>query len=141
MFVAAVAFWLGGFTFYGGVVIPVGIKVLGSHLRQGFITQQVTAWLNVIGTFALSILLWNTLAIWRVRERVLRIGLASTWVAMVLIQIELFIMHPMLDRLIDAHARAILDEDRFGFLHRVYLISSTAQWVAGLIHTWCDSVE
>src|SRR5260370_29138158 len=39
LFFAAVAFWLGGFSFYGGVVIEVGSRVLGSHLKQGFITQ------------------------------------------------------------------------------------------------------
>jgi hypothetical protein len=53
---AAVAFWLGGFTFYAGVVIPVGIRVLGGHVRQGFITQQVTQWINVAALCAIPIL-------------------------------------------------------------------------------------
>src|SRR5438128_2634153 len=34
------AVWLGGFTFYGAVVIPMGEQVLGSHRPVGFITQQ-----------------------------------------------------------------------------------------------------
>ena len=28
------AFWQGGFMFYGGVVIPVGSRILGSDLEQ-----------------------------------------------------------------------------------------------------------
>jgi hypothetical protein len=62
LFVAAVAFWIGGFTFYGSIVIPTGIQVLHGHVKQGFITQQVTNWLNLSGVIGLPILLWNTLA-------------------------------------------------------------------------------
>ena len=141
LYLAAVAMWLGGFTFYGAVVIPAGMKVLGSHLRQGFITQQVTQSLNLIGAIALPILLWNAVAAWPERGRLLRLGLALTWIVMALIQIELFALHPMLDRLLDPHARAILDDDRFDLLHRVYLVSSTAQWVAGIVHAWCVAAE
>jgi hypothetical protein len=42
-----------------------------------------------------------------------------------------------MDRLLDIQARAVLDYERFDFLHQVYLMSSTAQWAAGLLHIWC----
>ena len=38
----ALCFWQGGFTFYAGVVVPVGTDVLGSSLKQGFVTRRVT---------------------------------------------------------------------------------------------------
>src|SRR5947207_15713763 len=59
---AAMAFWVGGFFFYSGVVINVGRHVLGSHRMQGFVTQQVTVWMNVASLPALAIFLWNVLA-------------------------------------------------------------------------------
>jgi hypothetical protein len=137
LFMAAVAFWIGGFTFYTTVVIHVGHAVLGSQLKQGFITQRVTGWLNVAGAVVLPVLLWNTVAIWRVRGRVLQILLMSTWLVMAAVQVELFALHPVMDRLLDARARAVLDYNRFDVLHAVYVTSSTVQWAAGLLHVWC----
>jgi hypothetical protein len=137
LFIAAVAFWLGGFTFYAGVVIHVGARALGSHMKQGFITQRVTDWLNIAGAAALPIMLWNLAAIWRVRGRVFRFALAASWGIMLLVQVELFALHPFMDRLLDARARGVFDYDRFESLHFAYITSSTVQWTAGLIHVWC----
>src|SRR5580704_17366571 len=56
-----IAFWQGGFMFYGGVVVPVGAAVLGSEVDQGFITQAVTNYLNGAGAVCVGvwgILLW-----------------------------------------------------------------------------------
>src|SRR4051812_20479682 len=97
LFVAAVAFWLGGFTFYTSVVVHIGGRSLGT-VRQGFITQRVTDWLNVSGAIALPLMFWNMAAIWRHRGRALRFALAATWVVMALVQVELFVLHPMMDR-------------------------------------------
>lgn len=55
----ALMFWQGGFTFYGGVVVPVGSAVLGSDREQGFITRQVTNYLNLAGAVALAIWGWD----------------------------------------------------------------------------------
>src|SRR6478609_2168075 len=101
LFVAAVAFWLVGFTFYSAVVIHVGARVLGSQLRQGLITQRVTDWLNLAGAIALAVMLWNLAAIWRARTRPLRLLLAVTWLLMAIVQIELILLHPSMDRLLD----------------------------------------
>ena len=58
----ALMFWLGGFTFYAAVVVPVGQEDLGSHLEQGFITRQVTKYLNLSGAIALLLLAWDVVA-------------------------------------------------------------------------------
>ena len=57
----ALSFWQGGFTFYAAVVVPVGQEVFG-HLRQGFITRQVTVYLNLAGAVALLVLVWDLVA-------------------------------------------------------------------------------
>jgi len=136
LFIAAVAFWLGGFTFYSAVVIQVGFRVLGSHLRQGLITQRVTDWLNLGGAIALLVMLWNMAAIWRARGPVLRFAICFTWLVMAIIQVELILLHPVIDRLLDPVNRQILDDKKFGQLHRIYLMSATVQWAAGLVHVW-----
>ena len=57
------AVWWGGFTFYALVVVPTGHQVLRSKVRQGFITQQVTNQLNVLGAVTLALLLWQWVAV------------------------------------------------------------------------------
>ena len=52
-------FWQGGFMFYGGVVVPVGGRILGSETRQGFITQSVTNYLNLAGARSASSCGWS----------------------------------------------------------------------------------
>ena len=138
--IAAVAFWLGGFTFYSGVAIPMGVQVLGTHRAVGFITQHVTNWLNVAGVVTLVILLWN---LWLGRKRQgkwLRRTLLLTWLLMAAIEVELITLHPFMDRLLATNPRQILDEDRFELLHHVYLISTSVQWFIGVIHLWCVTV-
>src|SRR5437764_15421395 len=74
---AALMFWQGGFTFYAAVVVPVGQHVLGSHAAQGFITREVTRYLNLAGAAALVFLVWDVAA---ARDpRALRTGLR--WLA------------------------------------------------------------
>ena len=43
------AFWMGGFTFYAGAVIPVLHDQLGGALESGLVTQRVTIDLNLLG--------------------------------------------------------------------------------------------
>ncbi|HEY2584982.1 MAG TPA: hypothetical protein VGI81_04365 [Tepidisphaeraceae bacterium] len=136
--IAAIAWWLGGFTFYAGVAVPMGMEVLGSHKVVGFVTERVTNWLNVGGVIALLILLWNTALSWKSRGKWVRNTLLITWLLMAAIEVELIVLHPVMDRLLTTHPyRMILDEDRFEFLHHVYLISSSVQWGIGLLHVWC----
>jgi hypothetical protein len=130
------AMWMGGFTFYAIIVIPTAAKVLGSERQVGFITQQVTRWLNLIGVAALLVLLWNVVAGWNRRALRIRYGLVMTWLAMVMAQIGLFITHPLIDRLLDPEQHKVHGYDKFYNLHRVYLILATLQWGAALLYIW-----
>src|SRR5947209_2556962 len=71
---AALMFWQGGFTFYGAVVIPIGSRILRSHMEQGVITRSVTDYLNAAGAAVLLLWAWDIFsagdtARWRRRLR------------------------------------------------------------------------
>lgn len=51
----ALSVWVGGFTFYSAVVIPVLHESLG-RLETGFVTQRVTNHLNAAG--GVAVVLW-----------------------------------------------------------------------------------
>ncbi len=127
--------WWGGFTFYALAVVPTGHQVLRSKVRQGFITQQVTNKLNVLGAVTLALLLWQWLA---TRREAAAPGwsraAAISWAALAVTLALLFWLHPRLDALLDAGQRAVLDDEKFYALHRIYLVVATVQWLAGLAH-------
>jgi hypothetical protein len=125
----AFAFWQGGFTFYTGVVVPTGTAVLGSAAAQGFITRQVTIWMNVAGAVALPILLWDAAATRPFRRS--RITLAWLLAAGL---IGLAMIHPRLDAMLDSVNERVRDRHEFMPLHRKYLWISTAQWAVGVIY-------
>ena len=134
--IVALGFWLGGFTFYAGVVIHTGHRVFGSARETGFLTQQVTHWLNLSGVVAMAVLLWNALA---------ARGGSSTWrkwilwltlALMVAIQFALYALHPVLDGMLDTQTHRILEKAKFYRWHQAYMNLSTLQWVAGLAHTF-----
>jgi hypothetical protein len=129
--------WLGGFTFYSAVAIHVGAEVLGDHRPVGFITQQVSNWLNLIGAIVLAIMLWNMAAIWPAASRWRRTGLTVTWLGMAIGMVALVVLHHALDAVLNAESQEIVDDHRFIWLHRFYLAVSTGQWGAGLLHVWC----
>ena len=124
--IIVLAFWMGGFTFYAVVVIPLGTRVLGSS-EQGLLTQQVSVWINWIGVVALAILF---LSAWRSRWAF------ATWLVMAAAQIALLWLHPHLDKLIDKSAQAVVDHGQFYQWHRAYLIVATIQWLAAVLHLW-----
>jgi hypothetical protein len=129
----ALMFWQGGFTFYAAVVVPVGQSVLQSHLEQGFITRQVTTYLNVAGAAALLCLAWDGVASKdpvASRRRVRWIA----WLCMALSLAVLIWLHGVLDGLMDAETRSLLDGRSFRSLHRVYLWISTLQWGCAVVY-------
>jgi hypothetical protein len=133
----AIALWMGGFTFYTLIVIPTGAKVLGSERQVGFITQQVTQWLNLIGIGTLLLLLWNTLAeLSSTPKRLFRLGLIATWAAMAVTLIGLFISHGWIDALLDIENKKVHGLGHFYDLHRLYMVIATVQWCAALAHLW-----
>ncbi len=118
------SFWIGGFSFYFGVVIRVGGRVFGDS-SQGFVTQGVTWWLNIIAVIALSLFSIH-IAIHR------RIFLGLTWIIMVIAQGVLFVLHAQLDHRIDAATQSIRDPERFATLHEWYEFTSAIQWLAAM---------
>jgi hypothetical protein len=126
-------FWQGGFTFYAAVVVPVGQSALQSHLEQGFITRQVTNYLNVAGAAALLCLAWDGVASKdsaTTRRRV-------RWIAWLLMALSLAILvglHRILDGLMDPENRILLDGKSFRPLHRAYLWISTLQWGCAVVY-------
>jgi len=122
----AMAVWVGGFTFYGGVVVPILNDEL-DHLQAGGITQRVTNVLNAIGV--VTVVLWSIIA-WVDRAtspawvRRVRLGL----LAMSTISLAvLIVLHRVMDHRLDG---GHLGE--FYPLHRLYLATSTGQWLVNL---------
>ena len=128
------AFWMGGFTFYTGVVIHIGNHVMGGERDIGFITQAVTIWLNRIGVLSLIILGASAL----VQQRgMLRILLWLSWLGMAATQIGLFLIHSVLDGMLETSTHKIHGHmDVFFNWHRLYMAVATAQWCAALVYLW-----
>src|SRR5207249_2958155 len=89
-------FWLGGFTFYASIVVPIGTEVLRSPRRQGFITRKVTRDLNITAAVALAVLAVDAAVSgdpsrWRWWTRL------ALWLIMAGCQAALFRLHPHLD--------------------------------------------
>ena len=127
---------MGGFTFYALIVIPTAERVLSSMRETGFITQQVTHWLNLIGAGVLLIVLWLMTAGWRKQPPRLRFGVAATWAMMAITQAALFIVHPLIDRYLEAQGHKLHHFEEFDKMHTVYLVFATIQWSAALLQIW-----
>lgn len=124
---ASFAFWQGGFVFYAGVVVPLGTAMWGDR-TQGFLTRQVTPWMNVAGLVACGFFLLDAL-LWR-RFRRSRLCLALILGAGVLFLIWL---HPQLNTLMVPETETILDRRAFRTLHKIYLWLCTVMWMVSLI--------
>src|SRR5437588_13086980 len=96
---AALMFWQGGFTFYAAVVVPVGQEELGSHLQQGFITRQVTNYLNLSGAAALVLLAWDVL-VSRDGSKARRLTRWMAWTGMFVTLVALAWLHQRLEQLL-----------------------------------------
>jgi hypothetical protein len=129
LLLVALTVWVGGFTFYSAVVIPVLHDQLKSPLEAGLITQRVTHALNGIGGASL-LLGWCFIAaarrgaIAKGRADLLRYVPVGTSTACLAV---LLVVHWMLDRKLETGWLA-------GFYpwHRTYLWTSTVQWLANL---------
>ncbi|HEX4589563.1 MAG TPA: hypothetical protein VH120_06520 [Gemmataceae bacterium] len=124
--VAALMFWIGGFTFYAAVVVPIGTDVTGSKEGQGAITRQVAPEINWSGVaaltiFAVDIALTRSLRRWR-RARWL------AWLGMAVCLAALMAMYPHLDRMFHGEEAYLDDRSVFRPWHRAYLWTITVQW-------------
>jgi hypothetical protein len=128
----ALFFWQGGFTFYAAVVVPVAQGQLG-HVRQGFITQQVTHYLNLAGVVCLAPLAWDVAAAHDPSPHRRR----GRWLSWLLMAVGLGILtwlHASMDGLLEPAGFRLLDEAAFRGAHRAYLWVSTAQWAAAIAY-------
>lgn len=122
---ASWAFWIGGFSFYFGVVIRVGSEVVGDS-SQGFVTQGATWWLNIIAIVTLILLLAS---LWFQRGR----WTFGVWLVMVACQAILFLLHAKLDAILDTSTQTILQQDSFAITHEWYEFTSAIQWLFAMI--------
>jgi hypothetical protein len=129
----ALMFWQGGFTFYAAVVVPVGQKELGSHLEQGFITRQVTNFLNLSGAVALPLLAWDVI-VSSDQSKVRRSLRWAVWTGMGLTLLALIHRHEQLDQLLNLETRELANPKAFRTGHRWYLWLSTVQWACALAY-------
>jgi hypothetical protein len=131
---SALMFWLGGFTFYAGVVVPIGQDVVGKG-TQPFITRLVTYAINAAGAVTLLALVLDLAAAtdesrWARRLRwLLWLGMAATLVVLVW-------LHPQIDRFLDVESQEIMNRKALRPWHRAYLWVSTGQWACGVLYVW-----
>jgi hypothetical protein len=129
LFLVALSIYIGGFTFYSAVVIPVLHDRLESSLETGLITQRVTDVLNLLGVATLS-LGWCAHGRSVIREfRSDRGSRLKIWPLVIssICLVVLFVLHRVLDRRLETNTFV-------GFypIHRAYLWTSTVQWFANL---------
>jgi hypothetical protein len=145
LLLVSLAFWQGGFMFYGGVVVPTGTAVLGSEVEQGFITQAVTNYLNYAG--AVCVLLW-CITLWLDLRQTIQKRIAwariswGLWIAIAAALAALMALHVPMDRLLNVADHTVLDEGKFLRMHEAYLTIISLQWAACLLlllltlHAW-----
>lgn len=130
LLIVTLCFWQGGFVFYGAVVVPVGSDVLGSHQAQGWVTREVSNYLNLAGIAALLVWGWDIAMDSATGRRWMRRG---PWAFLSLTLGLQFWLHVRLDALLVPESFRVLDSLQFRVLHRWYLTISTIQWMASLI--------
>lgn len=130
------AIWFGGFTFYIAVVVPTGTEVLGSARTQGFVTQQVTHWLNGLTAIAAALMIWEAVSGFPKSRPKTRIFAIGTVVSIAALMCVLIYVHGILDGFLDFEKRSVREKQTFYQWHRVYLWTSTIQWVLGIVYAW-----
>lgn len=116
--------WWGGLCFYAIVVIPIGTEQIGS-VEQGFITQQVTWWHNVLCAVFAASLLFEAY-----RRRNSRL-LWATAIMLTFISILLVERHAYLTKQMNFQDRSVASD--FYSQHAVYLWITAAEWIVGLM--------
>lgn len=125
--IAAWSVWVGGFSFYGGVVVPILDADLGSF-ETGLVSRKVTVILNLIGGADLGIW-WLLLVVERGKDRFLvRFGRITALIVASGVQGLLFWMHRVMEYRLDH-----IGLTGFRRWHESYLIASTVQWGANLL--------
>jgi len=133
LLIQSLILWQGGFVFYAAVVVPIGTEVVGSHTVQGFVTRDVTNWLNALGVGYHLLLAWTLAAERGTACRRIRISLGA---ASALLLVALIALHPLLDSYLDPVEQIVREPKAFARWHIAYLWCSTTQWVLALPQAW-----
>jgi hypothetical protein len=116
------ALWWGGLSFYAIVVVPIGTELIGS-VEQGFITQRVTGWHNILTVGFLVCLFIEAV---RMRSRMLW----SLVIALAIIEVGLFSWHWHLTKMMDFADHSV--PSNFYSQHAIYLWFTAAEWFLGI---------
>jgi hypothetical protein len=135
LLLAALLFSFGGFTFYASVVVPIGGEVLGKT-TQGFVTRRVTRIINLSTAVTVAAVGWEIAAEWAQRRRRVNLLLTTCAVAMAACCLALMALHARLDVFLIDDGYSVSDPEAFYGLHRVYLWTSTVQWLCTLPIVW-----
>jgi hypothetical protein len=127
---AALSFWLGGFTFYAGVVVPLGQRILGGA-DQALVTRQVSVYLNLAALAAMLPLVWDIYA--DTASHRLRILRLFCCLGILLTLFALYLLHADMSELLDAAEAPIVRQPSFRYRHKAYLWISTVQWGCGVM--------
>jgi hypothetical protein len=120
------AIWVGGFTVYGGIVVPILHEEIGAS-EAVHVTRQVTDALNMIGVVAVA--LWWSLE-WFERGlglRVCRLCRGALLSVSTGSLVTLMALHKVMEFRLASGSMG-----GFARLHRMYLLTSTIQWAANL---------
>ena len=117
------AVWWGGLCFYAIVVVPIGTELIGSA-EQGFITQRVTDWHNVLTGVFLACLIIDA---FRKHSSVLW----SAVIVLAIIEIGLVAWHWHLTRMMDFDNQSVTGN--FYAQHAIYLWITAAEWLLGIV--------
>lgn len=120
------AFWMGGFSLYFGVVVRIGDQVIGGT-EQGFITRQISWWLNIAGLVTIGLM---SAHLFFHRSWILVLSL----MAIALTHGFLMYRHHQLESLLEPESMTVLDPPRFALLHENYEFLSGCQWLAAMIY-------
>lgn len=126
--------WIGGLTFYTTRVIKAAHQVVGNHTRVGFVTQRVTADLNLIGAGALVLMAVNGWIAGRAVGKKLRILLGLSWFWAAAGHVAVFVIHARLDGMLDMASREVREGSSFHGPHETYLIATAVEWGAALVY-------
>ncbi len=129
LFLMTLAIYIGGFTFYSMVVIPILHDRLESAFETGLVTQRVTVALNGLGAATLAIG-WCSFGLDAIGRR--QDGGGDRWRGWTLLGsslclVALVVLHRVMDQRLESGTLT-------GFYpwHRAYLWVSTVQWVVNL---------
>lgn len=121
------AIWWGGLSFYAMFVVPIATDLIGST-AQGFVTQQVTSWHNLL---FIGLILCLTAEALKFPNRLIW----ATVILMALLSVALLYWHAKLTAQMDFPQQSVNSD--FYPQHAVYLWLTTLEWLAGFTVPFC----